>query len=97
MLFPFFSLLDLMLLKLAEDTWENLREAKKMSVRFGEETITDLLMLELRRKGFWTFKQTSLTCEPIKGTDFECWIGWPGRNWTGFAVQAKKAHTPQGH
>ena len=87
---PFFSLLDWMLFKLAGDTWENLREARKLSVRFGEETITDLLMLELRRTGFWTFKQTPLAKEPTKGTDFECWIGRPGISWTGFAVQAKK-------
>ena len=90
MFLPFFSLLDWMLLKLAEDTWENLREAKNLSIRFGEETITDLLMLKLRRRGFWAFKQTPLAEEPIKGTDFECWIGWPGISWTGFAVQAKK-------
>lgn len=42
--------LDNLLGTLAEDTWENLREAKLLSVRFGEETITDTLMLELRRR-----------------------------------------------
>ena len=83
-------LLPWLLRKLAMDTWENLRNAKKLSVRFGEETITDLLMLELRRRGFRTFKQTPLKKEPKQGTDFECWIGWPGRSWTGYAVQAKK-------
>ena len=84
------SVLDWLLEKLAMDTWENLRAAKRLSVRFGEETITDILMLELRRRGFRTFRQTPLTLEPKRGTDFECWIGLPGRSWTGFAVQAKK-------
>ena len=35
--------LDLMLKALAEDTWENLREAWALSVSYGEETITDSL------------------------------------------------------
>jgi hypothetical protein len=36
---------------LAEDTWERLRDARTMKIRFGEETITDLLLLELKRLG----------------------------------------------
>ena len=87
---PSFPMLDWLLHKLAIDTWENLQAAKRLEVRFGEETITDLLMFELRRRGFITFKQTSLADEPDWGTDFECWIGWAGRSWTGYAVQAKK-------
>ena len=82
--------LDALLEKLARDTWENLREAKRLKVRFGEETITDLLMLELRRNGLTTFKQTSLPDEAKYGTDFECWIGRHGVGWLGYAVQAKK-------
>ena len=82
--------LDVLLETLAEDTWENLREAKSLSVRFGEETITDSLMLELRRKGFTVFKQTSLHDEAKYGTDFECWVGSDSMGWVGYAVQAKK-------
>ena len=84
------SILEWLLHKLAIDTWENLQAAKRLEVRFGEETITDILMFELRRRGFITFKQTPLADEPDQGTDFECWIGWAGRSWTGYAVQAKK-------
>ena len=61
-----------------------------MSVRFGEETITDLLLLELRRKGFISFKQTGLHNESKYGTDFECWIGSDDSGWIGYAIQAKK-------
>lgn len=82
--------LDDLLGTLAEDTWENLREAKLLSVRFGEETITDTLMLELRRKGFRLFKQTSLHDEAKYGTDFECWVGSDSIGWIGYAVQSKK-------
>ncbi len=82
--------LDVLLQTLAEDTWENLREAKRLSVRYGEETITDILMLGLRRKGFKLFKQTSLRDEAKYGTDFECWLGNCNMGWVGYAVQAKK-------
>ena len=82
--------LDAMLETLANDTWENLREAKALSVRFGEETITDILMLELRRKGFKVFKQTPLADEAKYGTDFECWVGSDSMRWVGYAIQAKK-------
>ena len=82
--------LGVLLGKLAGDTWENLREAKLQSVRFGEETITDLLMLELRRSGFKAFRQTSLHDEAKYGTDFECWVGSESEGWIGYAVQAKK-------
>ena len=82
--------LDDLLKALAEDTWENLRDAKPLSVRFGEETITDTLMLELRRKGFTVFKQTSLRDEAKYGTDFECWLGSDSMGWVGYAIQAKK-------
>ena len=82
--------LDLMLRAFAEDTWENLREAWALSVRYGEETITDSLMLGLRRKGFTAFKQTPLRDEARYGTDFECWIGSDRIGWVGYAVQAKK-------
>ncbi len=88
--------LDALLRKLAEDTWENLREAKLLSVRFGEATITDTLMLELRRRGFRTFRQTTSRDEAKYGTDFECWIGSDRMGWNGYAVQSKKLDTTTG-
>ena len=82
--------LDALLEALAEDTWENLREAKRLSVRFGEETITDILLLKLRRSGFTVFKQTSTHDEAKYGTDLECWVGSNSTGWVGYAIQAKK-------
>ena len=87
---PFGNTLDVLLETLAHDTWENLREAKALTVRFGEETITDTLMLQLRRRGFLVFKQTSLHDEAKYGTDFECWVGSDSTGWVGYAIQAKK-------
>ena len=61
-------------------------------VRFGEETISDLLMMDLYIKGFTLahFKQTSKPEESMWGTDFELWLGSRQLGWFRFAVQAKK-------
>ena len=46
-------------------------------VRFGEETITDLLMMDFYLQGSTValFKQTSKPNESMSGTDFELWLG----------------------
>ena len=78
------------------DIWERLRTLKFLpparSVRFGEETITDLLMLDLNRSGVRRarFVQTPKHREAKKGTDFECWLGSDAAGWIRLAIQAKK-------
>jgi len=76
---------------LSIDTWERLRDAKTFDVRFGEETITDLLLLDLKRKAFHMTSviQTSKYEEKDTGTDWEWWLGHSGR-WLRLAIQAKK-------
>ena len=61
-------------------------------VRFGEETITDLLMMDLYVQGatLALFKQTSKPDESMWGTDFELWLGTERLGWFRFAIQAKK-------
>lgn len=61
-------------------------------VRFGEETITDLLMMNLYLQGstLVRFKQTSRSVEAISGSDFELWLGSEGKGWFRCAIQAKK-------
>ena len=61
-------------------------------VRFGEETITDLLMMDLYIQGSTValFKQTSKPDEAMWGTDFELWLGSDRLGWFRFAIQAKK-------
>ena len=61
-------------------------------VRFGEETITDLLMMDLYLQGstLALFKQTSKPDEAVWGTDFELWLGSERLGYFRFAIQAKK-------
>ena len=61
-------------------------------VRFGEETITDLLMMDLYVQGsrLAHFQQTSKPDEAMWGTDFELWLGSERKGWFRFAIQAKK-------
>ena len=84
---------------LAEDTWERLRDAKALSVRFGEETITDLMMLEIVRQAFPSIvvDPTSKRKESLSGTDFELWLGSDRSGWVRLAVQAKKLHLASGN
>ena len=80
--------------ELAEDTWDRLRDAKALSVRFGEETITDLMMLEIQRQALPSIvvDPTSKRNESLSGTDFELWMGSDQAGWVRLAVQAKKLH-----
>ena len=65
--------LDFTLEVLSRDIWERLRDVCGMpsarSIRFGEETITDLLMLDLYRQNFTRarFTQTPKLEEATKG------------------------------
>ena len=79
---------------LAADTWERLRDSRVLEINFGEETITDLLLMDLKRKHppTSTIIQTPKTKEKDKGTDWEWWIGSDRTSWLRFAVQAKKLH-----
>ena len=81
---------------LSEDTWERLRNVKALSIfrgnRFGEETITDIAMLDLNRQGFKRsiFVQTTKAEEALSGTDFECWLRLSDKRWMRLAIQAKR-------
>ena len=61
-------------------------------VRFGEETITDLLLMDLHSQGspLVRFTQTTKPTEAKSGTDFELWLGSEGKGWFRCAVQAKR-------
>ena len=84
----------------SKDIWERLgyvRDSYKSRgvlgpVRFGEETITDLLMMDLYVQGSTLahFEQTSKPDEAMWGTDFELWLGSERKGWFRFAIQAKK-------
>lgn len=78
--------------ELAVDTWERLRDARALGIRFGEETITDLVLLEMKRKHSARsyIAQTPLHKEKTQGTDWEWWIGSDRVGWIRYAVQAKR-------
>jgi hypothetical protein len=63
-----------------------------LDVGFGEETVTDLVLLELKRshaQGIAVL-QTNKKAESTQGTDWEWWLGSNASGWLRFAVQAKK-------
>ena len=84
--------LDSLLATLSGETWERLRDANNLSVSFGEETITDILALDINRCGLMTttFNQTTKPEEAEIGADYEWWIGHDSIGWIRMAVQAKK-------
>ena len=84
----------------SRETWRRLSYVRDSSksrgvlgpVRYGEETITDLLMMRLYLGGFSValFQQTSRPDESVWGTDFELWLGSVQAGWFRFAIQAKR-------
>ena len=95
-----FSDLGGLFAKQSKDIWKRLSYVRESHnsrgvlgpVRFGEETITDLLLMDLYVHGsrLAHFQQTSKPDESIWGTDFELWLGSERKGWFRFAIQAKK-------
>ena len=79
--------------KLTTDVWENINLADKLNTKYGEETISDILLLELARLKNYNLRiiQTPKDKEKYKGTDWEWFIGSQSYGWTRYAIQAKKA------
>ena len=74
--------------------WNNLYKARKQNFQLGEESITDLFLLNLkhnlRRKlaiNVFTKRQ-----EALNGADWEWWIQGTSGNWLGMRIQAKILH-----
>ena len=81
--------------RVAERTWSTLGLAKQLKARFGEETLTDLLVLDMllhrRAKGFWllpTTKRAEASC----GADLFVAVRHQTGRWSRFALQAKKLY-----
>lgn len=77
---------------LARGTWERLRHSLEFDVSQGEETITDLNLLEIRRSGVrgvrvWKCPKGQ---EAKTGLDWEWFVGSDEVGWLRYAVQAKK-------
>lgn len=84
----------------SKETWQRLSYVKDSyksrgttgAMRFGEETITDLMNMDFYVQGstLILFNQTPKHIEATSGTDFELWLGTDRLGWYRFAIQAKK-------
>lgn len=81
--------------RVAERTWSTLGRAKQLRARFGEETLTDLLVLDMlphqRTRGFW-LSPTTKHAEHRLGADLLVAVRYPTGRWSRFALQAKKLY-----
>jgi len=79
---------------LAASIWHRIADGDRLAVRQGEETLTDYVLLELKRANHPQIQviKTNKAEEKRKGTDWEWWIGGPRLGWIRFAVQAKRAY-----
>jgi len=77
---------------LAERVWFRLRDSMNLGVSQGEETISDILLLDIVASGINRIhiRKTPKHLEREKGTDWEWWIGSNQIGWIRYAVQAKK-------
>lgn len=106
MIYPAAWLIRHFLEKLSCDTWERLGHARRLQISQGEETITDINLLELERLATWLRSSGAglgamyvTKCpkhlEARSGIDWDWFIGHPDLGWYRFAVQAKRIN-PRG-
>lgn len=78
--------------QIAKATWQRLAQARRHKVRLGEETLTDLLALDLvrGRSTNCLLLQTTKSEEAKHGTDLEIYIHVGGSKAIVVAIQAKK-------
>ncbi len=81
--------------RVAERTWSTLGLANQLRARFGEETLTDLLVLDMvphqHAKGYWLLPTTK-PAEASCGADLFVAVRHKNRRWSRFALQAKKLY-----
>lgn len=77
---------------LAESTWERIRDGEELGCRQGEETITNINLLEIKRARLREVRipKINKANEFKTGIDWEWWIGSNQRGWWRYVVQAKK-------
>lgn len=79
----------------ASRTWNTLARVKQLRARFGEETLTDLLMLDMlppgRARGYW-IRSTTKWEESLCGADLLVAVRHSSGAWSRLAVQAKKLY-----
>jgi hypothetical protein len=75
----------------ANSTWKLLYDARKVYFQFKETTLTDLLLLRLKKDHAKEILITDYSPkeESRTGADWEWWFRGNNDNWLGFRVQAK--------
>jgi hypothetical protein len=84
----------LILETLAQATWERLHHAREYGVSQGEETITDINLLDIKRFGDGRIKVRKCPkhLESETGVDWDMLIGSTNTGWSRYAVQAKRVN-----
>jgi len=77
---------------LSERTWHRLKASQEANVSQGEETITDVILLEIKMSGMDKIRvwKCPKDLERKTGIDWEWFIGSDTQGWLRYAVQAKK-------
>ena len=81
--------------RIAESTWNRLGESWRLHARLGEETLTDLLVLDFLPSALrYNVKvfQTTKHKEAVQGTDLEVWVRCDDNTADIYTIQAKKLH-----
>lgn len=78
--------------ELAAGTWDRIKYGEELRCRQGEETITDINLLELKRANLSSVAvdKVDKQRERDTGLDWEWWIGSNSEGWWRYAVQAKR-------
>lgn len=81
---------------IAQRTWSILGRAKALRARFGEESLTDLLVLDMlphqHARGFW-LRPTTKRQEASSGADLLVAVRHRSKRWSVFVLQAKKLYS----
>lgn len=83
-------------LEIADRVWREIGEAERAGLSYGEETITETILLQLNQNHSVNVQIKAFSKqveEPKNGSDWEWWIGKKGR-WLGMRIQAKKIKLP---
>lgn len=77
--------------KIAIETWFRLSDTKKVGLSLGEETITDINLLEIRLANHPEIQVVKFNKgqEGNNGADWEWWLTGKSNKWLGLRIQAK--------
>ena len=79
--------------RIASDTWHRLGQAHRLGARLGEETLTDLLVLDMlphRRVNAFSILHPTRSQESLVGADLLICMKYPDGSGRRLALQAKK-------